>query len=43
MSLIELLLSKNVELTKKLLTVLIDKIPATKSCSCEKALEEAEF
>jgi 5'-methylthioadenosine phosphorylase len=36
-------LSKNVELTKKLLTVLIDKIPATKSCSCEKALEEAEF
>ena len=36
-------LSKNVELTKKLLTVLIDKIPSTKSCSCEKALEEAEF
>ena len=36
-------LSKNVELTKKLLTVLIDKIPAAKSCSCEKALEEAEF
>ncbi len=36
-------LSKNVELTKKLLTVLIDKIPTSKSCSCEKALEEAEF
>ena len=36
-------LSKNVELTKKLLTELIDKIPASKSCSCEKALEEAEF
>ena len=36
-------LSKNVEITKKILTVLIDKIPETKSCSCEKALEEAEF
>ena len=36
-------LSKNVELTKKLLTELIDKIPVTKSCACEKALEEAEF
>ena len=36
-------LSKNVELTKKLLTELIDKIPVSKSCSCEKALEEAEF
>ena len=36
-------LSKNVELTKKLLTKLIDKIPISKSCSCEKALEEAEF
>ena len=36
-------LSKNVEITKKILTVLIDKIPETKSCSCEKALEEDEF
>ena len=36
-------LSKNVELTKRLLTVLIDKIPESKSCLCEKALEEAEF
>ena len=36
-------LSKNVELTKKLLTELIDKIPKSMSCSCEKALEEAEF
>lgn len=36
-------LSKNVEATKKLLNVLIGKIPETKSCSCEKALEEAEF
>ena len=36
-------LSKNVERTKKLLTVLIDAIPQTLGCSCEKALEEAEF
>jgi len=36
-------LSKNVEKTKELLTVLIDKIPKTKSCDCEKALSEAEF
>ncbi len=36
-------LSKNVEKTKELLTVLIDKIPKTKSCNCEKALSEAEF
>ena len=36
-------LSKNVEKTKNLLTNLIDKIPEEKSCSCEKALEEAEF
>jgi len=35
--------SKNVEKTKELLTVLIDKIPKTKSCDCEKALSEAEF
>ena len=36
-------LSKNVEKTKKLLTVLIDRIPKNKTCSCEKALSEAEF
>ena len=36
-------LSKNVEKTKELLKVLIDKIPETKSCNCEKALSEAEF
>ena len=36
-------LSKNVEITKKILTELIDKIPKTKSCLCAKALEEAEF
>ena len=36
-------LSKNVEATKTILIKLIDKIPENKSCSCEKALEEAEF
>jgi 5'-methylthioadenosine phosphorylase len=36
-------LSKNVERTKKVLTELIDKIPKTRNCSCEKALAEAEF
>ena len=36
-------LAKNVEKTKQMLTVLIDKIPETRSCSCEKALSEAEF
>jgi 5'-methylthioadenosine phosphorylase len=36
-------LSKNVALTKKLLTLLIDKIPKVRGCSCEKALSEAEF
>jgi 5'-methylthioadenosine phosphorylase len=36
-------LSKNVALTKKLLTLLIDKIPKVRGCSCEKALTEAEF
>ena len=36
-------LSKNVEKTKTILTELIDKIPKTRSCSCAKALEEAEF
>ena len=37
------ILSKNVEKTKELLRVLIDKIPETKNCNCEKALSEAEF
>jgi 5'-methylthioadenosine phosphorylase len=36
-------LAKNVEMAKKILTLVIDQIPETKSCSCEKALEEAEF
>ncbi len=36
-------LSKNVEGTKRILTELIEKIPKTRSCSCAKALEEAEF
>ena len=36
-------LSTNVEKTKKILTELIDKIPETMSCSCTKALEDAEF
>ena len=36
-------LSKNVESTKKLLTVLIDDIPKSRECNCEKALTEAEF
>ncbi len=36
-------LSKNVEKTKEILTELIDKIPKTRNCSCEKALAEAEF
>jgi 5'-methylthioadenosine phosphorylase len=36
-------LSKNVEITKKILAELIDKIPKSRSCSCEKALSEAEF
>lgn len=36
-------LAKNVEKTKQILTVLIDEIPQTRSCSCEKALSEAEF
>ena len=36
-------LSENVKITKKLLTELIDKIPKARSCSCEKALAEAEF
>ena len=36
-------LSKNVEKTKKMLTVLINEIPQSRSCVCEKALLEAEF
>jgi len=37
------MLSKNVEKTKAVLAEVIDKIPKTRSCSCAKALEEAEF
>jgi len=36
-------LSKNVEATKKMLSVLIEEIPKTRQCKCEKALSEAEF
>lgn len=36
-------LAGNVEKTKKILTLLIDEIPKTRSCACEKALAEAEF
>jgi len=36
-------LSKNVASTKNLLTLLIEDIPKTRECSCEKALSEAEF
>src|SRR3990172_8156841 len=36
-------ISKNVVLTKNLLTSVIDKIPKTRGCYCEKALSEAEF
>jgi len=36
-------LSKNIEKTKTVLTELMDKIPKTRSCSCDKALEQAEF
>lgn len=36
-------LSKNVEKTKKMLTVLVERIPKVRTCSCAKALEEAQF
>jgi len=36
-------LSKNVQTTKKILGILFDFIPQQRSCSCAKALEEAEF
>jgi len=36
-------LSKNVEKIKKILSFLIDEIPETRGCHCEKALSEAEF
>ena len=36
-------LSKNVDNMKSILTDLIEKIPTEKKCSCEKALEDAEF
>jgi 5'-methylthioadenosine phosphorylase len=36
-------LSKNVQTTKKMLGVLLGFVPDQRSCSCAKALEEAEF
>ena len=36
-------LAKTVEMTKKILTIVINQIPEQKSCSCDRALEEAEF
>jgi 5'-methylthioadenosine phosphorylase len=36
-------LAKNAEHTKKILAVLIEKIPETRGCFCEKALQDAEF
>ena len=36
-------LSRNVEKTKKILTILPDFIPQKRNCSCEKALSEAQF
>ena len=36
-------LTKNVETTKKILTLLPDFIPPQRRCSCEKALTEAQF
>ena len=36
-------LSKNVESIKKMLAVILEKIPKTRKCYCERALSEAEF
>jgi 5'-methylthioadenosine phosphorylase len=36
-------LAKNVELTKKMLSLLIEEIPKNRQCKCENALSEAEF
>ena len=36
-------LAKNVESIKKMLAVLLEKIPETRKCYCERALSEAEF
>lgn len=36
-------LSKNVETTRKILSLLPDLIPQQRNCSCEKALSEAQF
>lgn len=36
-------LTKNIETTKKILTLLPDFIPPQRRCSCEKALTEAQF
>ena len=37
------ILSKNADTTKKLLTALINDIPKTRTCDCEKALLDAAF
>jgi len=36
-------LTKNVEITKKIISVLPDFIPQERNCNCEKALSEAQF
>jgi len=36
-------ISRNAQRTKKLLAALVDRIPAERGCSCERALLEAEF
>ena len=36
-------LSKNVESIKKMLAVILEKIPKTRKCYCERSLSEAEF
>lgn len=36
-------LTKNAETTKKILTSLLDVVPSQRSCSCKKALTEAQF
>ncbi len=36
-------LTKNIEITKKILSILLDFIPQKRSCNCEKALSEAQF
>ncbi|HLA22564.1 MAG TPA: S-methyl-5'-thioadenosine phosphorylase [Nitrosopumilaceae archaeon] len=36
-------LTKNVEITKKIISILPDFIPQERNCNCEKALSEAQF